>query len=217
MRSHTPRTLEGICPRCFLKLELCLCTGLPRIQTEIEIIIIRHVTEEWLTSNTARLAALMLTNVRILRYGGGEPFDAGLLRSSDALLLTPDANPAPCSAAPQQLILLDGTFRQARRMYKKIPALHDLNRCALLSSSGRLPGLRRPPRENGLSTIEAIACALAQFESEQVSTPLLAAYSEFVRRANLARGRTQLPRQRPAGADGDGSLAIKRIGEVAQS
>jgi DTW domain-containing protein YfiP len=177
---------------------VCFCGALPRIQTEIEIIIIRHVTEEWLTSNTARLATLILENARILPYGGGIPFDPVPLKGGDALLLTPDAKPAAQSAIPQQLIVLDGTFRQARRMYKKIPALHLIDGCALTSTHGRLPGLRRPTRADGLSTIEAIACALAQFESEEVATPLLSAYSEFVRRVDLTRGRKRIP-QSPAG------------------
>lgn len=193
MRSHTPRDFDGICARCFLKTEWCLCAELPKIQTNIQIVIVRHITEEWLTSNTARLATLMLDNVRILPYGGGEPFDGESLQAAGTLLLTPDAKPMAPSVPPRRLVLLDGTFRQVRRMYKKIPELHDIEQCALQATSQRIPGLRRPPRSDGLSTIEAIAQALAQFERPELASPLLAAYSEFVRRSNLARGRQCRP------------------------
>ena len=91
MRSSTPRDLSGVCPRCFLKVDLCLCSELTCIRSNIQIVIVRHVTEEWLTSNTGRLAALMLSNVRIVPYGGGEPFDEGPLHGDDTWLLFPDA------------------------------------------------------------------------------------------------------------------------------
>jgi DTW domain-containing protein len=195
MRSHTPRDFAGTCARCFLKTEWCLCAELPKIQTNTQIIIVRHVTEEWLTSNTARLATLMLSNARILPYGGGEPFDARSLYGEGTLLLTPDAKPNVPSTPPRRLVLLDGTFRQARRMFKKIPELRDIEQCSLLSSFKRIPGLRRPPRSDGLSTIEAIAQALAQFEQYELAAPLLTSYAEFVRRSNLARGRQRQPRQ----------------------
>lgn len=196
MRSHTPRDFSGVCARCFLKLEWCVCAKLPQIWTNTEIVVVRHITEEWLTSNTARLASLMLGNLRVLRYGGGERFDARPLLGQGTLLLTPDANSAELAQAPRRLVLLDGTFRQARRMYKKIPELHDLQSYSLRVTTHRLHGLRRAPRSDGLSTLEAIAHALAHFEAPELATPLLDAYAEFVRRAELARGRQTLPNTR---------------------
>jgi DTW domain-containing protein YfiP len=134
----------------------------------------------------------MLGNLRILRYGGGEPFNALPLAGEGTLLLTPDAKSTNPAAPPRRLVLLDGTFRQARRMFKKIPELRNLQPYALSAVDHRVPGLRRPPRGDGLSTIEAIARALAQFEAPEVAAPLLGAYTEFVRRAELARGRRTL-------------------------
>jgi hypothetical protein len=46
-------------------------------------------------------------------------------------------------------------------------------------------------RPDGLSTIEAVAAALAQFESPELAVPLMAAYAEFVRRADISRGQTR--------------------------
>ena len=189
MRSSTPRDLSGVCPRCFLKIDLCLCAQLPRIASNTQIVIVRHVTEEWLTSNTGRLAALMLSNVRIVPYGGGEPFDEVPLQGDDTWLLFPDAKAVTPRTQPRRLVLLDATFRQARRMYKKIPGLRLLQQCALDAPEQRTPGLRRSPRADGLSTIEAIATALARFENPELAAPLMTAYAEFVRRSDMARGR----------------------------
>ncbi len=182
-----------MCPRCFLRADLCLCSALPSVQSQIQIVIVRHVREEWLTSNTGRLAALMLSNVCLVPYGGGEPFDEGPLGGDDTWLLFPDATPAAPPGRPQRLVLLDATFHQARRMYRKIAGLHRLPHCALQLPEHRPPGRRTSPRPDGLSTLEAIAAALAQFESPALAAPLLAAYAEFVRRADLARGHTRPP------------------------
>jgi DTW domain-containing protein len=189
VRSSTPRDLSGLCPRCFLKVHLCFCSELTCVRSNLQIVIIRHVREERLTSNTGRLAALLLSNVSIVPYGGGEPFDEGPLRGDDTWLLFPDAKSAVPRGQPQRLVLLDATFRQARRMYRKISGLRRLPQCALHGPEQRTPGRRRSPRSDGLSTIEAIATALAQFESPELAAPLMAAYAEFVRRADMSRGR----------------------------
>jgi DTW domain-containing protein len=189
VRSSTPRDLNGLCPRCYLKIDLCLCSELTRIQSSTQIVIVRHVREERLSSNTGRLAALMLDNVRVVPYGGVEPFDEGPLRGDDTWLLFPDAEPAVPHGRPQSLVLLDATFRQARRMYRRIPGLRRLQTCALSAPEQRVPGRRRSPRSDGLSTIEAIAAALAQFENPELAVPLMAVYAEFVRRADISRGR----------------------------
>lgn len=192
VRSSTPRDLSGVCPRCYLKVDQCLCFELTCIRSNIQVVIIRHVREERLTSNTGRLAALMLSNVCILPYGGAEPFDEGPLRGDDTWLLFPDARPAVPRGRPQRLVLLDATFRQARRMYRKISGLRRLQQCALTLPEQRTPGRRIAPRSDGLSTIEAIATALAQFESPDLAVPLMAAYAEFVRRADSSRGRKRI-------------------------
>ena len=181
-----------MCPRCFLKVDLCLCSELTCLPSNIQIVIVRHVREERLTSNTGRLAALLLSNVHIVPYGGGETFDEGPLRGDDTWLLFPDAPSTVPHGRPQRLVLLDATFRQARRMYRKISGLRRLPHCAFEAPEQPTPGRRRAPRSDGLSTIEAIATALAQFESPELAVPLMAAYAEFVRRADLSRGRKRI-------------------------
>ncbi len=159
-----------------------------------EIVIVRHVAEEWLTSNTGRLAALMLTNSRIVSYGGGEPFDDATIRGdAGTWLLYPGLNQPPVHSLPRRFIVLDGTFRQARRMYKKIPVLRALPELALLAPCRHPHRLRHPPRADGLSTIEAIAAALGQFENPNLAERLMATYAEFVRRADATRGRQRQP------------------------
>ena len=189
MRSSTPRDFSGLCPRCFLKVDLCLCSDLTCTESNTEIILVRHVREAWLTSNTGRLAALMLSNVRVLPYGGGDPFDDTQLCGDDTWLLVPGASAAVPPRRPRRLVVLDATFRQARRMSRRISGLHRLPRWTLAVPPMRTPGRRRLPRPDGLSTIEAIALALAQCESPEWAAPLMTAYAEWVRRAHQSGGR----------------------------
>jgi len=189
MRSSTPRDFAGVCSRCFLKEAWCICAELPRIDTKLEVLIIRHTTEDFLTSNTGRLAALMLPNAQILTYGGGTPFDDSCIGRDGTWLLYPGKNREPVSPAPKRIIVLDATFRQAKRMYQRITALRDVPELSFEAPATVPHRLRRPPRIDGLSTIEAIAAALGRFESAHIAQSLLAVYAEFVQRADATRGR----------------------------
>ena len=191
MRSVTPADLAGHCPRCLLKLEICVCSVLPRVETRTEVVLIRHLTERRLTSNTGRFAALSLPNSRICEYGGGEPFDAArLLAAGTATALLYCSGPArPLPFIPERLIVLDGSFRQARRMYKRVPELRELPELSLPAPAVTPTRLRTPTQPEGMSTIEAIAAALATLEGSEVAAPLWALHAELVRRADALRGR----------------------------
>lgn len=194
VRSTTPKDLSGHCSRCLLRLEICICDALPRVDTRLEVLIVQHVTELRLTSNTGRLAALALPKARILEYGGGEPFDGNVLLSEPALLLYSPAAivpAAPVTARPDvsKLVVLDGSFRQARRMYKRIEALRALPELALPPPRVAPNRLRQPPHAGGMSTLEAIAHALALLEGAETAAPLHALQAEFVQRMDTLRGR----------------------------
>ena len=194
MRSTTPEDLAGHCKTCWLNLEICLCDVLPKIPTRTEIVIVRHVAELRLTSNTARFAALSRPNARILEHGGGTHFDDRELSHPGTMLLysaspRPPLEPPRLDPPPRRLIVLDGSFRQARRMYKKITALRALPELALPVPEVAPIRLRVPPHQAGMSTLEAIAHALRLLEGPEVAAPLLTLYDELVRRVDRHRGR----------------------------
>jgi len=193
MRSRTPRDFSGVCSRCFLKTASCICAELPRVKSAVEIVIIRHMTEDFLTSNTGRLAALMLPNAQIVKYGGGEPFDDSFICRDGTWLLYPGKHEDLAAPPPKRLIILDATFRQAKRMYKRISALRHVPELSFDAPATLPHRLRHPPRADGLSTIEAIATAIARFEDPALGESLLTAHAEFVRRADAARGRQRWP------------------------
>ena len=193
MRSTTPRDLHGHCPRCLLQLEICVCGVMPRVEARTEVVLIRHITELNLTSNTGRFAALALPKSRILEYGGGEPFDPAPVTAPRTALLycsgPARSLPRPLPFVPERLVVLDGSFRQARRMYKRVPELRDLPEFSLPAPRVTPTRLRKPPQPEGMSTIEAIAAALSALEGPELAAPLWALHAELVRRADRMRGR----------------------------
>ena len=162
------------CDRCNLPPHLCLCAEIPRVETRTRILLVQHVVESWKKSNTGRLATLALTNARLLTYGAqDESLDTALLSEPGTWLLYPDGPTAPPDAPPpRQLVVLDGSWSQARRMSQRLPALRMLPRLVLPPPAPGTLRLREPTHPAGMSTLEAIARAVAMLEGPEAAAPL---------------------------------------------
>ncbi|WNG47633.1 DTW domain-containing protein [Archangium minus] len=171
----SPRVfLRPRCDRCNLPQHLCLCAELPRVETRTRILLLQHVVETWKKSNTGRLAALALANSQLLTYGAqDESLDTALLSEPGTWLLYPDGPTSPPDApAPKQLVVLDASWSQARRMTQRIPALRTLPRLVLPPPSPGMLRLREPTHPSGMSTLDAIARAVAMLEGPEAAAPL---------------------------------------------
>ena len=175
------------CERCLLQRWLCLCAAIPTIATRTRIVIVRHHTERWRSSNSGRLAHLALPNSELVEHGGtGGP---AVLALGDAWLLFPEGTPVErVETPPSQLVVLDATWSQARRMFRKLSALRGLPILRLPETAMPVARMRESPGEGRVSTIEAIARALRLFEGDAVATPLEALFALAVERA-AASGR----------------------------
>jgi DTW domain-containing protein len=191
MRSRTPPDLPGRCRRCFLLQRLCLCDQVPRIETKTQIFMIRHWKEQLKSTNTARLAALALPSLTLRDYGAPEaPFDEASV-PADAWLLFPDGGSRePPAVLPKNLVVVDGTWKQARRIVHHVPALRAMPRLVLPPPRAGTHRLRQPPVAEGRSTLEAIAAALGKLEGEAVGEQLEKLHRLFVDRILSCRGET---------------------------
>jgi DTW domain-containing protein YfiP len=166
------------CPRCERPLSTCLCATLPvpPLVHRTELLVLQHPAEAGHAKNTALLLTLGLQSARLLR---GELFDAALA-GAGTVLLYPGEGGAPLPAAPDRLILLDGSWRQSRRLLAANPWLAALPRLELPERPGRY-AIRRAHRAGQLSTLEAGLHALAALEGEpQRFQPLWEAFEAFV-------------------------------------
>lgn len=103
-------------------------------------------------------------------------------------LLFPTGRPL-AESRPTTLVVLDGTWRQARAMYQRVPGLAAIPAVGLSGDRGTLRRLRTSTRTGDRSTLEAIAEAIALAEGEDVAAPLFALHERFVERTLAARGK----------------------------
>jgi DTW domain-containing protein YfiP len=178
------------CPRCLLQLRVCLCAAIPTVITRTRVVIIRHHLERWRSSNSGRLAHLALPNSEIVEHGGRVGV-AALPPLDGAWLVFPEGEPidAPPVPPPRQLVVLDATWSQARRMFRKIARLRGLPILRLPDAPMPAARLRESPAPGRVSTIEAIARALRLVEGDAAAAPLEALFALAVVRA-AATGRS---------------------------
>lgn len=166
------------CARCERPEATCLCASLPLVPLphRTELLILQHPAEARHAKNTTALLTLGLATARRLR---GEVFDATLGGPGTALVYPAEAA-APLPPRVERLILLDGSWRQSRRLLAANPWLSGLPRLTLPPYPGRY-AIRRAHRPGQLSTLEAGLHALALLEGDAHRLqPLWDAFDAFV-------------------------------------
>ncbi len=186
------------CPRCQINYRLCFCNLISKMESETRISIIMHAREAQLLNNTARLANHLLTNSEIKIRGEHEKIlslEDLLLPNYRHLYLFPDESAVEVNEefvlknpGPYQIILPDGSWRQAYKMKKREAVLSKIPSIKL--ASGGPPSayhLRREPNFESVCTIEAIARVLGVLESKELQKHLESALSIMVERVLKAR------------------------------
>jgi DTW domain-containing protein len=195
------------CPRCSRPLEHCLCALIPLLPSATRVLILQHPSELKHALNTARLAALGLSNAE-LRVG--EEFEdlSALLAQPGyrACLLFPgeDTQPLQQFAAqavdqPVLLVVPDGTWRKARKLLHLNPLLAALPRVALPEGLQSRYRVRKAPMSGALSTVEAVVSALNILEAPAQFDALLKPFEALIEGQIKAMGedtfqRNHLPR-----------------------
>jgi DTW domain-containing protein len=190
MRSSTPEGLGGRCPGCFIPHALCLCAEVPRVETRTQFLLVRHAKELRKSTNTARIAALAMPNLTLMDYGlPGAPFPEEVLAAPGTWVLFPGEGQRPSEERPSRLVVLDGTWAQARRILHRLPSLQMMPRLSFERPAPPLIRLRRPHFSQGMSTLEAIAEAVEHLEGEERAAPLRQLNALMVQRVLRSRGR----------------------------
>lgn len=195
----TPPAPPTRCVRCHLHGPFCVCADLPRIETAVQVVVVRHWKERRRTSNTGRLVHQCVSGSALVDFGGrGESFDPQMATPPGAWLVFPrgsddatDAPPDPTlpESRPRAIVLLDGSWGQARRMSHRIPGLSDLPRLALPPPRADVPRLRQPHAPWAVSTVEAAALALSAVGEPAACDALYDAFDLFVSRVRAQAGR----------------------------
>jgi DTW domain-containing protein YfiP len=163
----------------------------PVVHARTRVVIVRHHLERFRSSNTGRLAALALADSELVEHGLlGAPARLPDLRGAWLLYPTGEPMRAPPEPPPRRLVVLDATWPQARRMYRKLDALRGLPVLHVPVTDVARRRLREAPEPGRVSTIEAIAHALRLLEGDDVAAPLDKLFDVAVARARAAGRRT---------------------------
>ncbi|PWE39711.1 tRNA-uridine aminocarboxypropyltransferase [Pseudomonas prosekii] len=182
------------CPRCLRPQTHCLCPLIPRLDSRTRVLLLQHPSEVNHALNTARLAALGLTNAELIVGEVFEDLPSLLNRPGyQARLLFPtdDAQSLQAyaeNALPLLLVVPDGTWRKARKMLHLNPLLAALPRVTLADGGVSRYRLRKAPEPGALSTVEAIVQALQVLEAPTSFEPLLKPFEALIEGQIAAMG-----------------------------
>ena len=166
------------------------------LPTRLTLII--HAKELKRTTNTGRLALAALSNSEMhVRGRIGEPLDLSIILqevyqpilfypADDALELNDEL--VASFAKPVQLLVPDGSWRQAGKIHYRHRELRHVPRVKISKANTTTEHLRAEHRPEGMATLEAIAHAFKYLESPAVGQTLMDLYHEKLKRTLLGRG-----------------------------
>jgi DTW domain-containing protein len=199
------------CPHCQKPKPLCICETVTPIDSRIALLILQHPQEQDRALSTARLAARHFNNA-VVKIGLSWPSLAKALGrpvadpSRWAVLYLGSAKVAELDTdrdvvaidhkgalEPDQrgilgriegVVLLDGTWSQAKALWWRNPWMLKCQRVILgPKRPSRYGELRREPRRDGLSTIEAAGMLLASLEKRpDIAATLDASFERMLAR-----------------------------------
>lgn len=165
---------------------MCWCSALPpeRLRPRSTVIILQHPAEEKRCLRTAPMLLLGLEEDKCLIYKGKkfpQPRHENLetlLNQPNTILLYPsktatDLRDLENDSDCYNIVLIDGTWPQAKAIYASSPILHNIRQVKLLTNTTSSYIIRTQPTEGCLSTLETAAEALSQLERTSTYKELL--------------------------------------------
>ena len=180
------------CSNCHKPQPLCICDSIEPIENRVSLLILQHPQEQDRALGTARLTALHFKNAvlkiglswpslskalgrpvhdpqrwAVLYLGSAKVADLDTDREVVAINRKGEVedNQRAILKDIEGIVLLDGTWSQAKALWWRNAWMLKCQRVILGPAKPSLYGkLRREPRRDGLSTIEAAAMLLAALE-----------------------------------------------------
>lgn len=203
------------CEACRKPKAVCVCDRIERHTVGLRIVALQHPQEQDVVLGTVPLLEVGVGALR--RVGLSWPNLAGAVGeevTGDWAVIWPTQLPRPLTDAErtqavarvgrggplQGLLVLDGTWSQAKALWWRNPWLQRLDRIVVHPHEPSIYGrLRREPRREAVSTLEAVAAALVGLgEAPEVAVDLRRAMRTMVQRAR------DLPREEATWTEGPG-------------
>ena len=205
--ADAPEEIEE-CTRCGKPLPLCICDSVTPIRNRIELLILQHPQEQDRALGTARLTAQHFEKVTHKIGLSWPSLSKALGRTVDpqdwAILYLGSAKVADLATDRdvvaidrkgeiedhqrqilkdiEGVVLLDGTWSQAKALWWRNAWMLKCRRIILGPAQPSLYGkLRKEPRRDGLSTIEAAGMVLSRLEGRaEIETELNATFQRML-------------------------------------
>ncbi|MGI9277930.1 MAG: tRNA-uridine aminocarboxypropyltransferase [Endozoicomonas sp.] len=186
------------CPKCKRPPVSCYCQDLGEETACMDLLILQHPKETRHPLNSARIAQLGIRNCEILV---GEDFIENnrlqdILNERKTCLLFPSPEAQSTgeyldeNGKPDLCIVIDGTWRKARKIYYLNPALQDLPAISLRDTGRSEYKIRKSPSDKALSTIEAAVALLREVgNNKQAHQQCLDAFEKMISLQIDAMGR----------------------------
>jgi DTW domain-containing protein YfiP len=173
---------------------MCYCPLLPRLDTTTRVVILQHRRERDMPIGTARMASLCLPQAELhvgVDWTDSAPLARALAdpeRPPVLLYPGPDARDIlrEPPVGPVTLVVVDGTWAQARAVVRDNPILNALPRYAFAAPEPSRYRIRREPRAEYCSTIEALVHVLGVLERDPAKFRALLVPFEAMIDAQLA-------------------------------
>lgn len=172
---------EPRCERCGKPTWACVCDRVTPLAPKTRVLILQHPQEDDVVLGTARIVTTAIPSAKIVVglswpsleavldgevidrnrwssvYAHKVPDEAG--DRAGAIIM--DRHGVLANIRPQGIVLLDGTWSQAKTLWWRNPWLLKLGRVALRPNQPSIYGkMRREPRREHVSTLEAVGAAL---------------------------------------------------------
>src|SRR5437870_602755 len=220
-RSGSAEEVVPDCPHCGKPLPLCICDSVTPIESRIQLLILQHPQEQDRALGTARLTAMHFKDA-VAKIGLSWPslskalgrpvhdpsrWAVLYLGSAKVSELDTDAEIVAINRKGEMeegqrailkdiegIVLLDGTWSQAKALWWRNAWMLKCQRVILgPRQPSRYGSLRKEPRRDGLSTIEAAGLVLGALEKRpDIAATLNASFERM-----LARYR-EVQREMPA-------------------
>jgi DTW domain-containing protein YfiP len=177
-----------VCLRCRRPKRVCWCDAVTKVPSRTRVVFIQHPREFKVPVSTCRMAHLSLPNseLHVAVTAEGTPALEEICRRPGTALLFPlgDAIDADTlETPPETLVVVDGTWSNARKLVVNSPLLSKLPRLAFRPDAPSRYRIRAEPDDDFVSTIEATAIVLEKLERAPGRfRPILTAFDAMVER-----------------------------------
>lgn len=164
--------MRALCPTCEFILERCLCSTMRPVHNSTELIILQHPSEMKHALGTVKIMKKTFQNIHVFV---GEHFSKNeqlqrLLSANNTALVFPGTGAIslePTHARSiSKLILIDGTWKKAKKIYYLNPFLQSLPVFRLQTDLPSQYKIRQSAFQHSFATLEAAVAALAVLEPQ---------------------------------------------------